>query len=62
MFDKYINELIGFVDLGDVIVNYVILDNIDELVIYVFVFYVRGLVIEFKFCVVYFVIIGVIFY
>lgn len=59
--DKVIGELIGFIDFGDLELNYVVLEKVNEIVIYVFVFLVRGVCIDFKFCFVYFVIIGVIF-
>lgn len=60
VFDKIIGEFIGFIDFGDFDVNFGTLEVFDMIVTYVFVFLVRGVCIEFKFGLVYFVIIGII--
>lgn len=58
--DKVIGEFIGFIDLGDLDLNFGFLEKVDEIVLYVLVFLVCGVCIEFKFCLVYFVVIVVI--
>lgn len=60
VFDKIIGELIGFIDFGDLNLNFGVFEKVDDVVMYVFVFFVCGICIEFKFGLVYFVIIGVI--
>lgn len=49
VYDKSSGELIGFVDLGDPILNYGSFDNTNTLASYVLVFYVRGLASNLKF-------------
>lgn len=58
--DKMIGELIGFIDFGDLELNFVVLEKVDIIVLYVFEFFVWEMCIKFKFGLVYFVIIGII--
>ena len=44
VWDKHTGELIGFVDLGDMNVNYATLHNVKELVTHVLVFLVKSIV------------------
>ena len=44
VWDKYSGELIGFVDLGDININYATLKNIEELASHVLVFLVKSIV------------------
>ena len=43
VYDKYTGNLVGYVDLGDPIINYSSFENPDELASHVMVFYIRGL-------------------
>ena len=44
VWDKYSGELIGFVDLGDININYATLKNVEKLATHVLVFLVRSIV------------------
>ena len=44
VWDKYSGELIGFVDLGDININYETLKNVEKLVTHVLVFLVKSIV------------------
>ena len=47
--DKHSGELIGFVDLGDIELNYSTLERVDQVATHVLVFLVRSIVNPFKF-------------
>eukprot|EP00794_Sanderia_malayensis_P002902 gene2902-3354_t len=49
VFDKYSNELIGFVDFGDPEINFATFEKTDDLATHVLVFYIRGLASDLKF-------------
>ena len=49
VWDKHTGELIGYVDLGDIDVNYATLEKVDELATHVLVFLIRSIVNPFKF-------------
>ena len=57
--DKHTGELIGFVDLGDVDVNYATLQKVDELATRVLVSMIRSIVNPFKFTLANFATIGI---
>ena len=44
VWDKYSGELIGFVDLGDININYATLKNVEKLATHVLVFLVKSIV------------------
>ena len=44
VWDKYSGELLGFVDLGDINVNYATLKNVEKLATHVLVFLVKSIV------------------
>ena len=44
VWDKHLGELIGFVDLGDININYATLENVQKLATHVLVFLVRSVV------------------
>ena len=44
VWDKYSGELIGFVDLGDININYATLKNVEELATHILVFLVKSVV------------------
>ena len=44
VWDKYYNELIGYVDLGDTDLNYATLNKVDKLATRVLVFLVKSIV------------------
>ena len=44
VWDKYSGELIGFVDLGDININYATLKNVEKLAAHVLVFLVKSIV------------------
>ena len=44
VWDKYSNELIGYVDLGDTDLNYATLNKVDKLATHVLVFLVKSIV------------------
>ena len=54
VYDKYIGELIGYVDLGDLDINYTTFVKDDELTTHALVYYVHGIAIDLKFCLSYF--------
>lgn len=49
VWDKHTGELIGYVDLGDVDINYATLKNVEEIATHILVFMIRSLVNPFKF-------------
>ena len=49
VWDKHSGDLIGYVDLGDVEVNYVTLENTEETSAHVLLFLIRGIINPFKF-------------
>ena len=49
VWDKHSGELIGFVDLGDIELNYSTLERVDQVATHVLVFLVRSIVNPFKF-------------
>ena len=49
VWDKHSGELIGFVDLGDIELNYSTLEKVDQVATHVLVFLVRSIVNPFKF-------------
>ena len=49
VWDKHTGELIGYVDLGDVAINYATLQKVDELATHMLVFMIRSIVNPFKF-------------
>ena len=44
VFNKYTDELIGFIELGDSDTNYSTLSDLDKLASHILVYYVRGFV------------------
>ena len=48
--DKGTGELIGFTDLGDLDLNFAVLDKTDEIATHALAFIVRGLSTQLKFC------------
>ena len=54
VFNKYTDELIGFIDLGDPDTNYSTVSNRDKLTSHILVYYVRGLRSDLKFAFAYF--------
>ena len=48
VFDKHSGKLIGYVDLGDVELNYCTFQNVDSLATHALVYYVRGLASDMK--------------
>ena len=44
VWDKHSGELIGFVDLGDININYATLENVQKLATHVLVFLVKSVV------------------
>ena len=54
VFNKYTDELIGFIDLGDPDTNYSTVSNCDKLTSHILVYYVRGLRSDLKFAFAYF--------
>ena len=57
--DKVTGELIGFTDLGDVELNFGVLEKVDEIATHALAFLVRGVCTELKFCLAHFATIGV---
>ena len=49
VWDKHSGDLIGYVDLGDVEVNYATLENTEEIASHVLLFLIRGIINPFKF-------------
>ena len=54
VFNKFSNELVGFVDLGDPDKNFASFDDLETIAKYAFVFYVRGIASDLKFALAYF--------
>ena len=54
VFDKHSGELIGYVDLGDTLLNYCTFQNIDALATHALVYYIRGIACDLKFSLAYF--------
>lgn len=59
MFNKVTGELIGFTDLGDLDLNYGVLEKTNEIATHALAFLVRGVCTELKFCRAYFATTGV---
>ena len=49
VWDKHSGDLIGYVDLGDMEVNYATLENTEEISSHVLPFLIRGIINPFKF-------------
>ena len=54
VFDKVTGELIGYVDLGDPVINFATLDKADAVATHALVFLVRGVCTDLKFSLAYF--------
>ena len=54
IFNKYTDELIGFIDLGDLDTNYSTFSDLDKVASHILVYYVRGLCSDLKFAFAYF--------
>ena len=54
VFNKYTDELIGFIDVGDPDTNYSTFSDLDKLACHIFVYYVRGLCSDVNFAFAYF--------
>ena len=59
VFDKNTGELIGFTDLGDLELNFAVLDKSEEIATHALTFLVRGVCTELKFCLAHFATTGV---
>ena len=58
-FDKYTGDLIGYVDLEDIELNYSAFQDVNDLVTHALVYYVQGIASDLKFSLTYFVTKGV---
>ena len=54
VFDKYTGDLIGYVNLGDIELNYSTLQDVNDLATHALVHYVRGIASDLKFSLAYF--------
>ena len=54
VYDKYSDELIGYVDLGNPDINYTTFVKVDELATHALFYFVHGIATELKFCLSYF--------
>ena len=54
VFDKVTGELIRFADLGDLDLNYAVMDKADEIATHALAFLIRGVCTELKFCLAHF--------
>ena len=59
VFDKVSGELIGYLDLGDLNINFGTLEKVDEIASHALVFFIRGICTELKFSLAYFATNGV---
>jgi len=57
--DKVTGELIGFTDLGNLELNYSVLEKVDEIATHALAFLVRGVCTQLKFCLTHFATTGV---
>ena len=57
--DKVTRELIGFTDLGDLELNYAVLEKVNEIATHALAFLVRGVCTDLKFCLAHFATTGV---
>ena len=57
--DKVTGELIGFTDLGDLELNYAVLEKVNEIATHALAFLVRGVCTDLKFCLAHFATTGV---
>ena len=59
VFDKVTGELIGFTDLGDLELNFAVLEKVDGVATHALAFLIRGMCTELKFCLAHFATTGV---